>query len=127
MLMFYEIFIIFAFGLIIGSFLNVIILRTYKGKSILGRSQCPKCKRQISWYDNIPLLSFIVLGGRCRQCRQKISWQYPMVELAAGLLFVLAFLSVNSSQLIIHNYSLLTAYSLRLTAILYLHSHRFRL
>lgn len=77
----------FIFGLIIGSFLNCLVWRLYKGESLWGRSYCPLCRRPIAWYDNVPLLSFIFLGGRCRQCRQKISWQYPLVELATGLLF----------------------------------------
>lgn len=82
---------IFLFGLIIGSFLNCLIWRLYRGESLLGRSYCPKCGKQISWYDNIPLLSFILLKGKCRLCGQAISWQYPLVELTAGILFVMAF------------------------------------
>lgn len=56
-----------------------------------GRSFCPHCHRQISWFDLIPVISFFILRGRCRYCRKKISWQYPFVELATGLLFVLIF------------------------------------
>ena len=82
---------IFIFGLIIGSFINCLIYRLHEEKSMLGRSFCPKCKKQIAWYDNIPVLSFIILRGKCRQCHKKISWQYPIVEFAAGLLFVIAF------------------------------------
>ncbi|NUM25522.1 MAG: prepilin peptidase [Candidatus Buchananbacteria bacterium] len=81
--------ILFIFGLIIGSFLNVVIARLGKKKSFWsGRSECPKCKYQINWYDNIPVISFIILRGRCRNCHQSISWQYPMVELATALMFV---------------------------------------
>lgn len=80
----------FIFGLIIGSFLNCLIWRLYKEESLWGRSYCPECRHQIAWYDNIPLLSFIILGGRCRHCRKKISWQYPLVEFLLGALFVLA-------------------------------------
>ncbi|MDD5625897.1 MAG: prepilin peptidase [Patescibacteria group bacterium] len=87
----------FIFGLAIGSFLNCLIWRLHIKKSILGRSVCPDCGHQIAWYDNIPLLSFIFLKGRCRYCHQKISWQYPMVELATGLLFVFSFLILDSS------------------------------
>ncbi len=84
-------------GLIVGSFLNCLIWRIYKEESIMGRSYCPKCSKQIAWYDNIPLLSFIILRGRCRHCQQKISWQYPLVEFFTSLLFVLSFISVSDT------------------------------
>jgi len=83
---------IFIFGLIIGSFLNCLIYRLHKNKSMMGRSFCPKCKKQISWYDNIPILSFLFLNGKCRYCKQKISWQYLLVEFITGILFVIAFI-----------------------------------
>ena len=82
---------IFLFGLIIGSFLNCLIWRLHKNESLLGRSYCPKCKKQIAWYDNLPVLSFILLRGKCRQCGKKISAQYPAVELITGVLFVLSY------------------------------------
>ena len=82
---------VFIFGLIIGSFLNCLIWRLYKKESLLGRSYCPKCKKQIAWYDNIPVLSFIILQGKCRHCGKTISWQYPAVEFITGLLFAIAF------------------------------------
>lgn len=87
----FFIFFIFLFGLIIGSFLNCLIWRLYKEETVLGRSYCPNCGKELKWYDNIPLLSFIILGGRCRFCDEKISWQYPLVELITGLLFTLAY------------------------------------
>jgi len=82
----------FLFGLIIGSFLNCLIWRLHKKESMMGRSYCPKCLQKIFWYDNIPLFSFAFLGGKCRHCRKKISWQYPLIELTTGVLFVVAFL-----------------------------------
>jgi len=84
-------------GLLIGSFLNCLIWRLYKNETITGRSYCPNCSKMIAWYDNIPLLSFIFLSGRCRHCQKKISWQYPMVEFVTALLFVLVFLQNASS------------------------------
>ena len=76
----------FFFGLIIGSFLNVCIYRLPEGKSIISPpSHCPYCQHRIKWYDNIPILSFILLKGRCRYCHKPISWQYPLVELTSGL------------------------------------------
>lgn len=78
----------FLFGLIIGSFLNVVIYRFNTGRTILGRSQCFSCKRTLAWYDLIPLFSFLFSGGKCRTCKSKLSWQYPAVELGTGLLFL---------------------------------------
>lgn len=76
-------------GLVVGSFLNVVILRLEQGMTLGGRSMCPKCQSLIHWYDNIPLLSFLMLRARCRVCRTPISWQYPLVELVTSLLFAL--------------------------------------
>jgi len=84
---------VFIFGLIAGSFLNCVIYRLEQGQSFLkGRSYCPLCKYTLSWQDLVPVLSFLFLRGKCRYCRQKISLQYPLVELATGILFVLIFL-----------------------------------
>ncbi len=80
----------FLFGLVFGSFLNVCIYRIPRDKSIAWPpSACPKCGARIKWYDNIPLISFLVLRGKCRQCKAPISWQYPVVELLSALLTVL--------------------------------------
>lgn len=81
------------FGLIIGSFLNCLIWRLYRNGSLGGRSYCPHCRGLIAWYDNIPVLSFLFLRGRCRRCQKNISWQYPLVEIATALLFGLTFLA----------------------------------
>jgi prepilin signal peptidase PulO-like enzyme (type II secretory pathway) len=87
----------FLLGLIIGSFLNCLIWRIYKNESIGGRSYCPKCRKQIEWYDNIPLLSFILLRGHCRHCHNSISWQYPLVEFITAILFLLTFMKDSVS------------------------------
>ncbi len=112
-LLFYY-FIIFIFGLIIGSFLNCYMYRRLPAesqrhsggpasislsaslggeqeKSLKGRSFCPHCKHKLSWLDLFPVFSFLFLRGKCRYCRKKISWQYPIVELMTGLLFLLIF------------------------------------
>lgn len=82
--------ILFAiFGLIVGSFLNVVVLRRGT-KTLQGRSQCPKCHNQLTWYELIPVISFIVQFGKCRNCKQKISWQYSVVELLTAVLFYLS-------------------------------------
>jgi len=81
-------FFFFLFGLMIGSFLNVVILRLPEDKPLAaGRSHCPHCRKLIAWYDNVPLLSFLLLRARCRRCGKPISWRYPLVEFLTGLLF----------------------------------------
>ncbi len=76
----------FALGSCIGSFLNVCIYRLPREQSIVRpRSRCPTCEHPIAWHDNVPLLSFVFLGGACRHCRHPISWRYPVVELVTGL------------------------------------------
>ncbi len=98
--MIYFLFLAALIGLIIGSFLNCLIWRMYKEEGIGGRSYCPKCRKSIAWYDNIPLLSFIILRGSCRYCKQKISWQYPIVELAGAILFpVFFYINISNPQL----------------------------
>ena len=80
---------IFVFGLAFGSFLNVCIYRLPLGLSVVSpRSACPECKQPIASYDNIPVLSWMILGGRCRHCKTRISARYLMIELLTGLLFL---------------------------------------
>jgi leader peptidase (prepilin peptidase)/N-methyltransferase len=80
----------FVLGLLFGSFLNVCISRLPAHRSIVKpRSHCMACGHAIRWYDNVPLLSWIVLRARCRDCKAKISWRYPAVELAVGLWFAI--------------------------------------
>lgn len=80
------------FGLAVGSFLNVLIDRLPKGKNVIrGRSYCDHCTHALSWYDLVPILSFIWLGRKCHYCRKKISWQYPLVELITGILFIFTY------------------------------------
>ena len=88
---FFAYFFVFIFGLCIGSFLNVIIYRLEEEKKVFGRSFCPQCKKQIKWYDLIPIFSFLFLKGECRFCHKKISVQYPLIELVTGILFTIIF------------------------------------
>ncbi|MFI5205412.1 MAG: prepilin peptidase, partial [Candidatus Paceibacterales bacterium] len=75
-------------GACVGSFLNVCLVRWKSGGQILTPpSFCPRCKKSIQWFDNIPIVSFFLLGGKCRSCQKPISWQYPMVEMATAALF----------------------------------------
>jgi leader peptidase (prepilin peptidase)/N-methyltransferase len=83
--------VIFVFGACVGSFLNVCVSRWPAELSVVRpRSRCPKCETQIAWYDNIPLVSWIVLRAKCRACANPISAQYPLVELVVGVVWVLA-------------------------------------
>ena len=85
-----EIILIFILGLIVGSFSNVCIYRIPKKESIVfPASHCPKCHSNISPKDNIPILSYILLKGRCRNCKSKISNQYPIVEFLTGLIYLI--------------------------------------
>lgn len=84
---------IFIIGLCIGSFLNVVILRAFSDESIVfPGSKCPTCQKPLKWYHNIPIFSFLILKGKCAFCKDPISFQYPIVELITGLLFVVVFI-----------------------------------
>jgi leader peptidase (prepilin peptidase)/N-methyltransferase len=86
----------FLGGLLIGSFLNVCIYRLPRDLSVVRpRSHCPQCRRTIAWYDNLPVLSLLLLRGRCRHCLSNIPWRYAGVELATGLAFLLSALSLG--------------------------------
>ena len=86
------------FGAMIGSFLNVCICRIPEGKSIVTPgSHCPQCGKAIRWYDNLPVISFLLLRGRCRHCRRSISVQYPLVEGITALLSLLLFIRFGPS------------------------------
>ena len=78
-------------GLCVGSFLNVCIYRIPRNESMRGRSHCTNCKKTIGWYDNIPVLSFLFLRGRCRSCKKKISPRYAVVELITAVIFLVLF------------------------------------
>lgn len=86
-------FIIFLYGIVFGSFLNVLIYRLPLKENIATESShCMKCGKKIQWYDLIPLISYILLGGKCRNCKSKISIQYPIIEATNGIGYVLIFL-----------------------------------
>lgn len=79
-------------GLAVGSFLNVVIYRLPRGESLWGpASHCPSCSSPVRWYDNIPVVSFFLLRGRCRSCKEPISWRYPLVEGVCAFFFLIIF------------------------------------
>lgn len=83
--------IVFLYGITVGSFLNVCILRIPKGESVVTvPSHCPSCEKRLKWFELIPIFSFLFLGGRCTGCKSRISAQYPLIEAANGFLWVLA-------------------------------------
>jgi len=102
--------IVLIYGLLLGSFLNVCIYRIPLKKSIINPpSACPKCNYRLKWYDNIPVLSYIYLGGKCRNCKEEISIRYPMVEMLSGFLMILLYRYYNLSiQLIFVSFIILT-------------------
>ncbi|NPA12968.1 MAG: prepilin peptidase [Aquificae bacterium] len=87
----------FVFGAVIGSFLNAVIYRLPRGKSLVKpkHSFCPNCGKQINWYDNIPILSYIILGGKCRNCKNPIGKRYLIVEILTGIASVVAYLKTG--------------------------------
>ena len=85
-----ALFLVIGLGLCVGSFLNVCIYRLPRGGSLLTpRSRCPGCEYELRWYDNIPVLSYLLLQGRCRQCRSRINLRYPIVELLTAVVFAM--------------------------------------
>ncbi|OGK36863.1 hypothetical protein A3F03_00750 [Candidatus Roizmanbacteria bacterium RIFCSPHIGHO2_12_FULL_41_11] len=94
------VFFLFILGLAVGSFLNVLIDRIPNDESpFAGRSYCDKCKKTLKWYDMVPVLSFLILKGKCRYCRAHISFYYPLVELITGIMFVLMYqFTIHNSQ-----------------------------
>ena len=109
--------VIFIFGIIIGSFLNVCIYRIPLHQSIVTvSSHCMTCGRKLKWYDMIPVFSWLLLGGKCRNCKSKISLQYPVIESLNGILYVVICL-VNGMDLLSLIYCLMTSALLTLSLI----------
>lgn len=90
----------FIFGTILGSFLNVVILRLPEEKTLLGRSSCMSCGRTLLWWEMIPVFSWVFLRAKCSKCKNKIHWRYPLVEFLTAILFTCGFLVVLPSTTI---------------------------
>ena len=101
-MIFFDSILVFFIGICLGSFANVCIYRLPKNKQIItGRSFCPKCKKIIKWFDNIPLISFLLLNGKCRKCHKSIPLKYFIIELITGIGFLLIYLNFNNYLTII--------------------------
>ena len=101
-MIFLNLFLIFSLGLCLGSFSNVCIYRLPKNKQIIsGRSFCPRCKKKLNWFDNLPLISFLLLNGKCRKCKKVIPLKYFVVEIITGITLLLIYLNYNDLSTII--------------------------
>ena len=110
-MIFFDLILIFFIGICFGSFANVCIYRLPKNKqAITGRSFCPKCKKIIKWYDNIPLFSFLLLRAKCRRCTKSIPLQYFLVELFSGIGFLAIYLNYQNYLLVAFLYILFLIY-----------------
>ena len=97
-----DIVLLVVLGLVIGSFLNVCIYRLPRGESIVApRSHCPSCKVFLRWFDNVPLLGYMILRGHCRECKSVISPVYPLVELSTAILFIVQYVVVENSPVLV--------------------------
>ncbi|MEK7606345.1 MAG: prepilin peptidase [Patescibacteria group bacterium] len=115
-----SLFLIFAFlfGLLIGSFLNVVVLRFRTGRGLGGRSSCGSCRHVLRWFELIPLFSFLFQRGRCRACCAHISWQYPIVEILTGILFTLALSKAFSAGILIPLHALHLAFIMSILVVI---------
>lgn len=95
-------FFVFVLGTAMGSFINVVVDRLIHGEGLGGRSHCDYCKKTLSWYDLIPLLSFIMIKGKCRRCHKKLSIQYPLVEFVTGILYLGTWILVPNLSVILY-------------------------
>ena len=101
-MIFLNSFLIFILGACLGSFSNVCIYRLPINKKIIsGRSFCPRCKKKLNWFDNLPLISFLFLNGKCRKCKKVIPLRYFIVEITTGIIFLLIYLNYNDLSTII--------------------------
>jgi len=88
---------IFFLGAILGSFFNVVGIRVPKGETLLGRSHCNKCDHQIGWLELIPVIGYIVIGGKCKKCKTPISIKYPFIEFLTGVLFLVSYMILREN------------------------------
>ena len=116
--------VVFVFGAVVGSFLNVVILRLNTGQSVIsGRSKCFTCAKKLKWYELLPIVSFVFFRGKCSACKAKISWQYPIIEIITGLLFLLIF-NEFSLFFVLYFFHLLIIFSVLIIIAIYDYHHQ---
>lgn len=98
---------LFVLGICIGSFLNVLIDRLPRNESIFGRSHCESCKTVLKWKDLFPIISFMFLKGKCRYCSTPLSYQYPVLEILTGLMFVFVFVYISMNTIFNYQFSII--------------------
>ena len=108
--------ILLVLGAIVGSFLNVVGLRFNSGVTLAGRSKCQSCSKTLSWWELLPIISFFILRRRCSGCRTKISWQYPIVEILTGLVFLSIF---NLEFSIFNKFILILVFCIYIAIVIY--------
>jgi len=110
------IFFIVLVGLSFGSFGTMLLYRLPRGKSLLGRSACTACNHTLHWYDLVPIVSFLLLGGHCRYCNAHISWRYPCIETTTALLLTLLIIRIDPTEWMIALLLIISIFSLVLIA-----------
>ena len=113
--------ILFVFGALVGSFLNVVGLRWNSGLTLGGRSACASCNKTLRWWELVPIVSFLWLRARCARCRAKISWQYPAVEILTGLIFATIY---NLQFTIFNKFILLLVFCIYIVIVIYDARHK---
>lgn len=119
---------LFFLGLAVGSFLNVVVFRLETGESfVFGRSHCQSCMQELVWFENIPLLSFLFLHGKCRHCNAKLSWQYPLVEIITALTFAATALIFSYNNILVIIFALFFLLILSFAILIAIYDLRFSL
>ncbi len=103
---------LFIFGICAGSFISCLVYRLNHNLTLSGRSVCDHCGKQLAWYDNIPLFSYLILRGKCRKCQSPIPFQYFLTELITGILFVLMFRNMVTIEIVLAGFILLSLVAL---------------
>lgn len=116
----------FIFGAVAGSFLNVVAMRFRTGMGLEGRSKCLSCGKTLLWHELVPLLSFVLLKGRCGKCKGKISWQYPLVEILSGLVFVLIIMTFPPQNILAAIITFIQLFAAGIVVVMTIHDIKYK-